>query len=320
MLAKLPLRVPVLPRAGVVAFICLVTAAPPAEAQLADRFASHFGAARLRENGIRWSASAGLMLLSQYGSRWKDTTVYAPGTVTDYGDLKTTVGYNYVSAGVQGNWVSGRRGIIVVETSVTMGVTSDKLSHSAQDGLHDFRRFPHVRRGDVTEGVILGGLGVEVAHWWSWFPGRLQFDVYPSVGMTYSTFHREVTYGVGAGFSFLVFRFQTELSIGDLFGQSSIEPSEVGDILAESYATWGASIAFDRRRFRTLSSFVPSGGIAVSRSSGIFKNRPETLMSIFLDFPSFFSNDSWRIEHVNDLLGNKDRGPTGGVRLTYVAR
>jgi hypothetical protein len=40
---------------------------------------------------------------------------------------------------------------------------------------------------------------------------------------------------------------------------------------------------------------------------------------VFVDFPSV-SNDSFRLEMVNDLLGKKDSGPTGGLRLTYVAR
>ena len=302
---------------AVVTAAMLLAAPTGAEAQLADAFAGHFGGTRTRESAVDWSASLGVLLLTQYGSRWKPAPSEA---ITDYDQLQTTVGYNYLAGGMQRSWLTGPGGMAVVEASGSFGITSDKLTHYAQDGLHDFRRFPHVQRPAVDDGIMLYGGEVEAAYWWSWRPWVLTLDLYPTLGGGWSSYHREVSAGIGASLGLWKIRASGGLTKGWLYGQGGIDPAAVGSRLTDGYWKWEALLAFDRTKYGALTAFIPTVGAGVSGSTGIFQSESELLMSVFFEFPAFVSNDTWRVETVNDLLGDKDRGPTGGLRITYVAR
>ncbi len=300
-------------------------AADPAAGQLPDAFARHFGASRTHEVGIRWSVGMGIMLLTQFDSRWVEgldayDPARGPEMYDQFDDLRTTVGYNYVSLGAQRSWPNvGPGGTAVLSASITGGVTSDEYTRTGQNGLHDFRRFPHVQRATVDDGVHLYGGELEASYWWRLHFWGIDLDLHPHLGGGWSSYHREATASAAIGVRALLFRLQGGLTGGLLYGRSGIQPAAVGTRLDDSYWSFDVSLAFDRTRYGSAAAYIPSGGFAVTRSSGIFVGQPETLLSVFFDFPSF-SNDSFRLEVVNDLLADKDRGPTGGLRLTYVHR
>ena len=105
-----------------------------------------------------------------------------------------------------------------------------------------------------------------------------------------------------------------------IFGHSSIGPALVATNLRDGYWRGQAYLAFDRNRFGRMTAYIPSFGLAVAFGPGHFVGEEEMPLSVFFEFPSWLPNDSFRLEAVNDMLLDKDRGPTGGVRLTYVWR
>lgn len=297
----------------------LLLGASPAQAQLADAFAGHFGASRTYETGIRWSASLGVMLLTEFGSRWvPDGEVY-----WQYDSLRTTVGYNYLSGGAQRSWRVGPGGLAVLSGSLTAGFTSDRFTRAAQDALHDFRRFPHVQRGDVHDRAVLHGVELEAMYWWRFRPtlfGRaVDLDVHPHLGGVWSSYHREGSAGAAAGVGFWILRLQAGAFRGLLYDRAEIRPAAVARRLQDGYEKLDVSLFFDRSRYAPGARYFLSGGAALSWSSGVFIGQRERLLSLFVEFP-VRSTRTVRFEFVNDLVNDKDRGPTGGLRLTYVAR
>jgi hypothetical protein len=126
---------------------------------------------------------------------------------------------------------------------------------------------------------------------------------------------------VGGSVRFWKLRVQAGATQGWLFDlPPHVHPVEVASQLEGGYHRFEFSAAFDRQRFGNFVRYVPSGGLAVAISSGHIVGEDETLMSVFFDFPSAIPNHSVRVEAVNDALAGKDRGPTGGLRVTYVAR
>ncbi len=298
--------------------------APPLEAQLPDSFFGHFGSTRTREVGIDWSLSLGAMLVSQYGYRWEGplNVWNSSQDFTQYDQLATTVGYNYLSGGYQWDWAAGG-GWLVLESSGTFGVTSDVVTEWFQDEVHNFGRLPHVYRVPVDSLDLLLGVELAGSYWHAWqFGSNSQFELFPTLGAIWSSYHNEASVGIGAAVGFWKVRFQGTAAYGLLFDRSSVKPPPVAARLEPDYIRFQLSGAFDRNRVSpaTARTFpLPGGGI--TWSSGIFPQEEELLLSVFLDFPSFVPNHSVRIEHVNDLInGNRDKGPTGGLRIVYVAR
>ena len=181
--------------------LCVLLAVhQPLHAQLPDAFLAHFGATRTRELGIDWSLSLGAILLSEYGSSWDGPPNVWNSTqdFSNYDLLGTTVGYNYLSGG--GQWESAAgSGWLVLEASVTLGITSDVVTKWFQDGLHDFGRLPHVYRGRVDAKDELYGLEVVGSYWRSWYFPSFDIDVFSTLGLIWSSYHREASAGVGVG-------------------------------------------------------------------------------------------------------------------------
>lgn len=306
----------------------LLLTAPLGGAQLPDAFFGHFGGTRTRELGVRWSVGVGAMLLSQYGHSWDGppNVWNGPQDFTNFDLLETTVGYNYGSGGVQLDWPAPH-GWWVLEGSATLGVTSDIITKSLQDAVHEFGRLPHVYRERVDSGDKLYGVEVVAAYWRSW-PSATRgpsLDVFPTLGLMWSSYHSEVSAGVGFGFGFSWFRLQGSATHGWLYRRSSVAPALVAARLEPGYTRFQGSLALDRFRVGSLAGIIPLPGLGLTWSSGIFPNERETLVSIFVDFPGLSGSDTFRIEHVNDVVkktinGVKDQGPTGGLRITYVRR
>lgn len=297
----------------------LLVHAQPLGAQLPDAFAAHFGASRTRELTRMKSGSLGIMLLSQYGSRWKDPSVYPPETVTDYDQLGTTVGYNYMSAGLQHSWLlSSCPCTLVGSASGILGVTSDRVTKAGQDGLHNYMRYPHVRRGNVAGPDWMLGGDFEVALWYSKYWNPVSLDLFVNVEATVGTHHGEQTAGGGFGLSLWMLRVQGSAQKAFWVDQS-IVPGAVAASLKSGYWMASGLATIDRTRYGALLDVLPTIGGGLTYSSGLFPGETEMLLSVFLEFPGG-SNNTWRIEHVNDVLNDKDRGPTGGLRVVYVAR
>lgn len=302
------------------ALVCLVVGSSPSvEAQLPDAFAGHFGAVRVRETGIKRSVGGGVMLLTQYGSRWKDPG-WPPATPTDYSELETTAAYTYVTAGVARNWLApGPDGKVLAELSGFVGRTLDGVARGAQDGLHDFRRFPHVPRGDVADAWI-GGLELAGSYWIGFGFCGIEVDLWPTLAGSAGVHHSEYSAAFGGGVEFWKVRLQGEMRRGWFFLRDWIEPVEVERILEEDgYQKLDVLLAFDRKDFGNMARVIPSFGVGVQSSTGIFIGERETFLSLFFEFP-VRGNDSVHVETVNDMLAGKDRGPTGGLRFTYVVR
>lgn len=287
------------------------------QAQLPDAFVSHFGASRTREKADMWSGSAGILLLSQYGSRWKDPPAFPQDTVTDYDQLDTTVGYNYLTGGRQMSLFLGRF-TLVGSLAGTVGVTSDKLTKPGQDGIHNYMRYPHVRRGNVSSGDLMIGTDVEVGVWYSRYWNPVTVDLMANVATTMATHHGEISAGLGLGLGWWIFRAQATAE-QSLWIDQNIKPALVANRLKSSYWRWSGLVTIDRNAYRFLKDLLPAIGAGVSSSSGLFPGEKEFLLSVFLEFPAG-PNATWRFEHVNDVLKDKDRGPTGGLRVVYVRR
>lgn len=290
-----------------------------ASGQLSDAFASHFGASRVREPTPLKSAGVGIMLLTQYGSRWKDPPI-GTDTVTDYDQLGTTVGYNYLTAGVQKVLPisSPCTCSLVYGVAGMLGVTSDRLTRTGQDALHNFLRYPHVRRRAVANGDLIAGLDGDASLWRSFYWSSLTLDLFVNAGVTEATHHGEASGGLGVGVTAWLLRVQGSVHKA-WWVNRSIVPGAVGNQLKSDYWMASGLVALDRTRYPVIGGVLPAAGVGVTWSSGLFPGEEELLMSVFLEFPGG-SNDTWRFEFVNDALKDKDRGPTGGLRVVYVAR
>jgi len=302
---------------GVALTASLVLGQPQSVAgQLSDAFAAHFGSSRTRELGNLKAASLGFTLLTQYDSRWKDNL----GTIADFDQLATTVGYNYLTGGLQHSWLvnSPCTCTFVIGGSAIFGITSDRLTEGAQDGLHNYLRYPHVRRGNVDNGDWIAGVDVDASLWRSWYGSRISLDLFAYLVATAATHHGEQSAGLGFGINVWLFRIQGSAH-KSLWVDQSVEPAAVAIRLKSDYWAGSGLITVDRARLGALRDVLPSVGAAVTRSSGLFPGESEVLLSVFLEFPGG-ANDTWRLEFVNDALNDKDRGPTGGLRVVYVAR
>jgi hypothetical protein len=298
-----------------------LVAARPLHAQVADPLASHWGAARLREpTDSLWSGSANILLLSQFDSRWIDAD---NSNYIEYDHLTTTVGYNYVSIGRQRSWphTGWLNSTPTLAFSWVFGFTSDRWTKKGQDGLHDFRRYPHVKRPNPASGDVLAGMTTEASQWWEFHLLWIDWEVYPTAAVTLGTHLEEASISLGASAEFWKVRLQGEAVQGWLLdGSSHVLPSQIRGELDDAYVRYLVDFGFDRNRFGRMGRYIPAMGVNVAFSSGHFRGEEEKLLSLYFDFPSAFPSDSFRLEATNDMLGGKDRGPTGGLRLTYVRR
>lgn len=306
--------------------VALLACASPVRAQLSDAFFHHFGAIQSRELGVRWSVSFGAMLMSQYGSSWDGPPGdwSGPQDFTNYDGLSSTVGYNYFTGGAQWEWLWGP-GTAVLEGSATLGLTSDVLTEWFQDGVHNFLRLPHVYRVPEESGDFLAGAELTGSYWLSWYFGLVDFQLYPTVGILTATYHREAFGGLGASLRLYWLKLQASGTTGRLFGHAALVPPVIGSLLKNSYGRAQIAVTLERSQLGALRTVLPIPGVGLTWSSGIFPNEREFLISVFLEVPSFVSNQTLRIEHTNDFVndtpnGLKDRGPTGALRFTYVAR
>ena len=288
-------------------------------AQLPDAFASHFGASRTREIGDYVSASGGLMILTQYGSRWQDPAPIPPADpFTEYDQLKATVGYNYGTFGAQRSWTGLGSITPVVSFSGILGITSDRVTKWAQNGIHDYMRYPHVPRRTVAGNHWMWGGDAEVSAWYSHYWSLLSLDLFADLGATYASHHKEQRAGVGMGINIWVLRIQGAFH-KSISVNNAIDPPAVKARLKSDYWMASGLVTLDRNSYLTLRDVFPTVGAGATYSTGLFPGETEFLLSVFLEFPAG-PNDSWRIEHVNDVIKDKDRGPTGGLRVVYVRR
>jgi hypothetical protein len=294
---------------------------PSLQAQVSDALASHWGAARNREStNHMWSLGFDILLLSQFDSRWIDADT---PTYIEYKNLTTTVGYNYFSYGYQLSWPGMGFGnsTPVFAVSGVAGFTSDDWTRTGQDGLHDYRRYPHVQRPNPASGDKLFGVAIEASQWWSFHFWSIDWDVYPTAATTWGTHLQEASLSLGASAGFWKVRLQGEAVQGWFLDHSSIVlPAQIRPQLDDAYVRYLVDFGFDRTRFGRMGRYIPSMGVNVAFSSGHFRDEEEKLLSLYFDFPSAYPGDSVRLEATNDMLGGKDRGPTGGLRITYVGR
>jgi hypothetical protein len=259
------------------------------------------------------------MILSEYGSRWQDPLPLPPTLpFTHYDDLRTTVGYNYVTLGGQNAWLLPGPFTFVGNISGLGGVTSDWLTEFGQDGLHSYMRYPHVHRGTVEGLGGMWGAEIEASLWYSGYWTPVSLDLMVDFGASEGSHHGQGRVGAGFGMNWWLLRIQGS-ALKSLWVKTSVEPTLVANQLKSDFWMASGLIALDRNAYRALSNVVPGVGAGVTYSSGLFPGEPELLISAFLEFPAG-SNNSVRLEHVNDVIKDKDRGPTGGLRVTYVVR
>jgi hypothetical protein len=305
---------------GAIAFLIVFGQAAPTQAQPAaaplDLFSTHFGGARqpVRASGVWGGAS--VLSLTQFDGRWREDATASPDPLPPgaeferYGDLDTTVGYVYGTLGrswlvqdVRLPW--GEPFEMTVSSSLHGGRTSDSPPRKVQDGIHDLLGVTHVLRDHVSDGDLLLGGDFEVLAWPSGlFSGHLALGVSGSWG----TFHREL----GARVHVMDVRI-CGLRAGASAGAALLSPTgtQPERVAAMVRSDWYHSFGFSL-------THPQIGGLQFTRSSNIYREKPEQLVSLFVDAP-FDSRWRLRVEFVNDLLADKDRGPTGGGRI-FVSR
>ncbi len=228
------------------------------------------------------------------------------------------MGYNYLTLGRQMIRPLGSF-TLVGSLAGTLGVTSDYLTKPGQDGIHNYMRYPHVRRGNVSSGDLMIGADAEMGVWYSMYWSPVTVDLMASGATTLlMSHHGESSLGLGFGLSWWILRAQGMYQ-HSVWVDQNIKPTRVANRLKSSYSRWSGLVAIDRNRYKSLKDLLPAIGGGVSYSSGLFPGEKEFLLSVFLEFPAG-PNATWRFEHVNDVLKDKDRGPTGGLRVVYVRR
>ena len=287
----------------------------PAAAQAPlDIFGTHFGGTRTPVKAPQWWVSANFMLITEFDGRWEDsaTAVFFPDVpeLDRYDSLRTTAGYNYLTVGGQRVANNVRLGGILPQfTAVTyasslhIGVTDDSWIQGAQNALHNFRGVTQIKRDHVSEGDILGGVDAQVLVW----PQRKGWAIGGQGSLT--TFHKEAAVTAVTriirpfGVNLHHFRLNVAATKGWIW--NSVKPERVAARLDDSY--WSVRVSVEH---------ADAFGLSWTRSSGIFKGEDEDFISAF--FSAQLGATSWlRFEFVNDIVGNKDRGPTGGVRIAY---
>jgi hypothetical protein len=297
--------------------VCALIACPgSASAQLPDAFAAHFGGTRRRESGPLESFELSSLLLTQYDSRWDPDFVEV---LQDFDDLAITAGYNYIRYGRQYSNSSGP-GFLVSSWSVLGGFVSDGGTQKAQNALHRFLRFPFVQRDLVASDIMLAGAQLDGGYWRDWHFQHWSFSAFSHGTFLASTQHNDLSLGGGGLIEFWKLRAHADATFGALVWNGSVEPAEVAMRLKDGYTRVEGYLEVDRNRYGSGASYFPGIGVGLLVSTGLFPDESEKLLSVFLDLPTGRPNDTFRFEFVNDLIGGKDRGPTGGLRLAYVAR
>jgi len=274
-----------------------------------DIFGSHFGGSRRPAvANQKWCAITALLLTEFDGRLVSDTPlprIPAPDFVR-FDGLQTSVGYNYLTYGRNRvlsynaeNWLPflPRNTALTVAASAHFGRTKDSLFLAqGQTALHDFRGVTRNFRPNLEDGYWLFGLDLEALLWpeTKW----LAFGAHLSVG----NYHQEQGLTL-----ILADRFGSAKSYLQLTGgwvtTSGVGPAPVAAALDDGYFSVRAGLEHADRY-----------GLAVVYSTGIFPGESEFFVSLHMAIQ--LGSATWlRIEHVNDLLGGKDRGPTGGARV-----
>lgn len=284
--------------------------AQPSAAPL-DLLSTHFGGARQPVRASGFWVGASVLSLTQFDGRWREDAAgndpSTPGAEFEqYGELDTTVGYVYGTLGGSRLY----RGLpflwnqtfeVTVSGSFHFGETSDAPPRNVQDAIHDLLGVTHVFRDHKSDGDYLFGGDMEVLAWPS---GRFSGHVALGVAGSWGTFHRE--YGARVHLTDLqVCGLRAAASAGGAWlSPAGIRPERVSPMVRSD---WYHSFAFSL-------AHPQIGGLQLIRSSNIYREDPELLISFFVDAPL---DSRWRLraEFVNDLLADKDRGPTGGGRF-----
>lgn len=286
----------------------LGSVASPGQAQgPLDMFGSHYGGVRTPRIAPQSWVSFSAMLLTQLDGRWDP--LRNDGSFINYDSLQTTVGYNYVTGGHQFvfNNALPRGTAITVATSAHIGWTCDEcVVRPVQDALHNFLQIPHVARQGVASTNVLAGLDVQALVW----PRRGRWAVGPHA--SFGTYHREVGATALGRIPWSPWRLgrfilMPQITVGVL-GSKGIKPRKVGDRLDAEY--WSV---------RGTVEWAETLGFSAVWSDGIFIDESELLLSGY--FTAQLTARNWlRLEFVNDLLNDKDRGPTGGGRVVWSYR
>jgi len=275
-----------------------------------DIFGSHFGGSRRPAVAKQWWASISALLLTEFDGRLVSETPLPRNPNPDFvrfDGLQTSVGYNYLTVG--GNLVLSynaesfipvlpRNTALTLAVSGHLGFTLDSLFLApGQTALHDFRGVTRNFRPNLEDNYLMIGADVEALLWpeTKW----LAFGAHLSVG----TYHQEQGLTL-----ILADRFGSAKSYLQLTGgwvtTSGVGPAPVAAALDDSYFSVRAGLEHTDRY-----------GLGVVYSTGIFPGESEFFISLHTAVQ--LGSTTWlRIEHVNDLLGGKDRGPTGGARVT----
>ena len=297
---------------------CLAPAAfalaytPPLEAQSPlDIFGTHSGGSRRPAVANENWLSLTVLLLTEFDGRFEDPTMEVPsGTdpvLLRHDNLQTSAGYNYLTYG--GNRIVDRNAetwiplmphntALTVAASGHVGFTKDTLFLAqSQTALHDFRGVTHNYRPNLEDNYYLVGGDVEALLWpeTSWFAFGGHFS--------WGTYHRER--GLTVILSDRVGRTKSHLAYTKGWLWTGVGPARVASALDDAYWSLRGGIEYTDRY-----------GLSAGYSSGVFPDEREFLLSFFVAVQ--LSNTRWlRVEFVNDLLGGKDRGLTGGARIAY---
>ena len=280
--------------------------APPGAAQEVvaaplDLFGAHFGAARQPSRAPVWWTGVSILSLTQFDGRWTSPT---SGQFIQYGDLATTVGYIYATGGLTALFETALPWPATMSASLHLGGTNDGPPLAVQSAIHDLLGVPHVFREHRSDTTVLAGVDGEVLVWpTSW--------IALGASGSFGTFHREL----GARLHLLDLPISCTGLIGSLsaggawlYGTGGLRPERVAPhVRSTGYASASGMLYHPR-----------IGGLQLAWTSNLYDERPELLLGIFLDAP-LSDRFRFRAEFVNDLLLDKDRGPTGGGRTFLTA-
>lgn len=295
---------------SVVVALLLAGALLPVEGQAPlDVLGTHFGAVRRPVIANQAWLAGSAMLVTEFDGRL-EADVPLPGNppFIRHDNLDTTVGYNYVTVG--GNWVATNNlqtwvswlptpTALTLAGSIHVGWTDDPwLTRRAQNALHDFRGVTRNPRDGSSDGHAIHGFDLEALVW----PERKWLAIGGHVAVGGGR-HEEAAAKMA-----LVFRnfVQGHVTVTHGWIRTSSGPPGIASKLNDTYWALTGNLQF-RERY----------GVSVGYDTGLFPGEREVLISLFLGV-DVYSN--WRVrgEFVNDLLGGKDRGPTGGGRLAIV--
>jgi hypothetical protein len=297
---------------------CIV--ASSADAQVLVGPSSHFGAAMFAEP--RSSSQLGIHFdrFTRFG---KETLATGAYDYKPYNGIPETIGLNFLAYSLTRPWGNPSHAVLYRVTTM-VGYGHNNPTKWAQDKIHDSFDPPlkHVPDSGVVRSALDAGMSFDITKWWGPFNGAL--PLFLGGGAAPSTIYQEAFLHAGVRHapisinSILYGRFSIMARGGVTGGGSAFN----AQYLRPAYAALQYSLAIPSDVVARVlfspgwAAIVPEIEAILSHDTGFFESLDGTgLRESFVSMRVSWADEWLVVETWNDLINNKDKGPTGGLRF-----